>query len=59
MWEFYKLKNPAVRHGIMESQSDPVGWSTKDSIGHGVVKRRPEMSARGFNGDSLTGSSVE
>ena len=55
-------KNPASRHGSEESQSepfDPVGWSAKDSVGQGVLKRTPEMSARGFKGDSFTGRSVD
>ena len=49
----------------MESQSEgemfgPLVWSARDDgVGNGrgfnIVKRRPEMNARGFNGDSLTG----
>ena len=53
------LNNPASRHQGMNRQSEPLSWSTKGSVGHGVVKRTPEMSARGFNGDSLTGRSVD
>jgi len=38
----------------------PLVWSARDDgVGNGrgfnIVKRRPEMNARGFNGDSLTG----
>ena len=53
------LNNPASRHQGMNSQSEPLSWSTKGAVGPEVVKRTPEMSARGFNGDSLTGRSVD
>eukprot|EP00092_Neocalanus_flemingeri_P040894 GFUD01044522.1.p1 GENE.GFUD01044522.1~~GFUD01044522.1.p1 ORF type:complete len:111 (+),score=26.92 GFUD01044522.1:108-440(+) len=46
----------------MESQAEgemfgPLVWSARngDARGVKVIKRRPEMNARGFNGDSLTG----
>ena len=46
----------------MEKQSrgemfGPLVWSSEDGVDRGgkIVKRRPEMNARGFNGDSLSG----
>eukprot|EP00090_Calanus_glacialis_P009035 TRINITY_DN1736_c0_g1_i2.p1 TRINITY_DN1736_c0_g1~~TRINITY_DN1736_c0_g1_i2.p1 ORF type:complete len:112 (+),score=28.89 TRINITY_DN1736_c0_g1_i2:104-439(+) len=55
----YILPSP---HQSMENQSGgemfgPMVWSSMGggSRGGKMVKRRPEMNARGFNGDSLSG----